>query len=77
MIALEKNGTWVLVDLTRNKVPTGYKWVYTVKLKPDGSVDLCKAHLIAKGYTRTYRIDYQEFIPKKRITKRLLYLWLN
>lgn len=39
MVALEKNFTWDLVDLLRNKVPIGCKWVYTVKLKYDGTVN--------------------------------------
>lgn len=64
MVALEKNGTWDIVDLPQNKILIGCKWVYTVKLKPDGSVDRYKARLIAKGYTQTYGIDYQEtFAP--------------
>lgn len=58
MAALEKNDTWELVDLPTNKVPVGCKWMYTVKLKPNGSVDRYKAHLVAKGYTQTYMIDY-------------------
>lgn len=60
MVALEKNDTCDLVDLPQNKVPVGCKWVYTVKLKPDDSVDRYKARLVAKGYTQTYGIDYKE-----------------
>lgn len=51
MVALEKNGIWDIVDLHRNKVPVGCKWVYTIKLKPDGSIDRYKVWLVAKGYT--------------------------
>jgi hypothetical protein len=29
----------------------GCKWVFKKKLKPDGTIDKCKAHLVAKGYT--------------------------
>lgn len=31
MNALEKNGTWELVNLPRNKKTVGCKWVFTVK----------------------------------------------
>lgn len=60
MIALEKNGTWELVDLPRGKTTVSCRWVFTVKLKPDGTVDRYKARLVAKGYTQTFKIDYQD-----------------
>lgn len=61
IVALEKNDTWDIVDLSWNKVHVRCKWVYPVKLKPDGSVDRYKARLVvAKGYTQSYGIDYQE-----------------
>lgn len=68
MTALEKNDTWDLGDLRRNKVLVGCKWVYTVKLKPDGIVNRYKARLVAKGYTQTYGIDYREtFAPLAKL----------
>ncbi|RVX18354.1 Retrovirus-related Pol polyprotein from transposon RE1 [Vitis vinifera] len=36
----------------------GCRWVYTVKVGPDGQVDRLKAHLVAKGYTQVYGSDY-------------------
>lgn len=60
--------TWDLVDLPTNKVYVGCKWVYRVKLKHDDSVDRYKACLVAKGYTQTYGIDYQEtFAPVAKL----------
>ena len=35
-------------------------WVSTLKYRPDGSVDRYKTRLVAKGYTRTYGVDYFE-----------------
>lgn len=58
MRALEKNDTWKMVDLLWGKEPVGYKWVYTIKYKVDGTVERYKARLVAKSYTQTYGIYY-------------------
>ena len=35
-----------------------------VKQNPDGKVEWCKGRLVAKGYSQTYEIDYEEmFAP--------------
>lgn len=60
MQALQKNGTWELVPLPEGKKTVGCRWVFTVKLKADGSIDRYKARLVAKGYTQKYGVDYQE-----------------
>ena len=74
MKALLKNDTWEMVDLPREKKIVGCKWVYTLKYKSNGSLDRYKARLVARGYTQTYGIDYQEtFSPVARInTIRIL-----
>ena len=36
--ALEKNGTWKVMTLPRGKKLVGYKCVFTVKYKADGTV---------------------------------------
>lgn len=60
MRTLEKNGTWELVSLLRGKNPVGYKWVFTIKYKANGSMERQKARLVAKSFTQTYGIHYQE-----------------
>ncbi|BFG28235.1 hypothetical protein CerSpe_145090 [Prunus speciosa] len=60
MKALQKNSTWGMVELPRDKKIVGCKWVFTVKQNSDGSIERYKARLVAKGYTQTYGIDYQE-----------------
>ena len=50
--ALSSNGTWELVTLPPSKSSVGCRWVYTVKVGPDGQVDRLKARLVAKGYTQ-------------------------
>ena len=52
MEALQKNATWKLVPLPKGIKPIGCRWVFTVKLKPDGSIDRYKARLVAKGYAQ-------------------------
>ena len=51
MKALEKNGTWELVDLLRGTTIVGCKWVFTVKYKSNGSSEQYKAQLVAKRFT--------------------------
>ncbi|KAK0585682.1 hypothetical protein LWI29_032324 [Acer saccharum] len=60
MNALKKNGTCELLDLPEGKRPVGCKQIFTVKYNLDGSVSRYKVRLVAKGFTQTYGIDYQE-----------------
>ena len=58
MAALHSTGTWDLVVLPSGKSLVGCRWVYTVKVGPDGHVDRLKARLVANGYTQVYGYDY-------------------
>ncbi|RDX70953.1 hypothetical protein CR513_49739, partial [Mucuna pruriens] len=53
MKALEDNKTWNPVPLPREK-----KIVFSIKHKSNGSIEIYKGKLVAKGYTQTYDIDY-------------------
>ena len=57
---LSKNHTWDLVTLPPGKSVIGYKWIYKIKTCSDGSIERYKAHLIVKGFTQEYEIDYKE-----------------
>ena len=64
MEALQKNFTWELVPLPEGKKMVECRWIFTVKLNPDGSINRYKARLVAKGYTQKYGIDYEDtFVP--------------
>ncbi|KAJ4820740.1 polyprotein [Rhynchospora pubera] len=74
MSAIEQNQTWQLVELPKDRVAIGVKWVYKTKFGPDGSILKHKARLVAKGYAQKQGIDYEEtFSPVARFeTVRLL-----
>ncbi|KAJ7969147.1 Retrovirus-related Pol polyprotein from transposon TNT 1-94 [Quillaja saponaria] len=64
MKALSKNDTWELASLPHGKRAVGCKWVFTIKRKADGTIERYKARLVARGFTQTYGVDYQEtFAP--------------
>lgn len=68
MNALQKNSTWELVNKPHGYRIVGCRWIFTVKMNPDGSIDRYKARLVAKGYMQTYGMDYEEtFAPVAKI----------
>ncbi|PNY13664.1 receptor-like protein kinase [Trifolium pratense] len=52
MSALDSNGTWELVPIPSGKSIVGCRWLFNVKVGPDGQIDRLKARLVAKGYTQ-------------------------
>ena len=73
MQALENSGTWELVPLSPGKKTIGCKWVYAVKVEPNGEVDRLKAWLVAKGYTQIYDLDYCDTFS---LVARIKIVWL-
>lgn len=72
--ALETNRTWGLVPRPHDVLIIGSKWVYTIKVKPNGSLDKNKAYLVAQGY-KEYWSDYKEtFSPVTKIITVCIFL---
>ena len=41
--SIEKNNTWILVDLPYRAKPIGLKWVFKIKRNSDGSINKYKS----------------------------------
>ena len=57
---IEKNKTWELVKLPKEKEVIGLKWIYKTKYNEDGLVQKHKARLVAKGYSQQPGVDFTE-----------------
>lgn len=44
--------------MPQNKTPIGYRWVFKIKYRCDGSIDKDKARLVVKGYNQIQGINY-------------------
>lgn len=67
--ALMDNHTWDIVHCPANVKAIGCKWVYSIKLRSDGTLDRYKARLVALGNKQEYGINYEEtFAPVAKMT---------
>jgi hypothetical protein len=67
--ALHDNHTWDVVPYPSNVKAIGCKWVYSIKLCSDGTLDRYKARLVTLGNMQEYRVDYEEiFAPVAKMT---------
>jgi len=67
--SLMANNTWTLVPLPVGRKLVSYKWVFKIKQGMNGDVERYKAKLVARGFTQTYGVDYNEnFVPVAKFT---------
>jgi hypothetical protein len=67
--AHEENHTWDIVPCPTGVKSIGCKWVYSIKLRSDGSLDRYKARLVSLGNRQEYGINYEKtFAPVAKMT---------
>lgn len=65
---IEKNNTWELVAIPREREVVSLKWIYKIKLNQEGDIQKHKARLVARGFTQKPGIDfYETFSPVARL----------
>ncbi|GJY11206.1 retrotransposon protein, putative, ty1-copia subclass [Tanacetum coccineum] len=60
MQSMKDNEVWELVELPPKAKTVGHKWLFKKKTDMDRAVHTYKACLVAKGFTQTPGIDYEE-----------------
>lgn len=69
MKSILNNKTWDLTDLPQHKHVIECQWLYKIKETVDGSIEKNMTRLVAKGYSQTQGVDYEEtFAPVSKIT---------
>jgi len=58
MNTIQNNGTWELVPLPSRKSVVSCRWIFAIKVGLNGTIDHLKAHLVVKGYTQNFGLDY-------------------
>jgi hypothetical protein len=58
--SLEQARMWTTVSYPAGKNVVRWKWVFRLKRKADGSINKYKAHLVMRGFTQIYGVDYYD-----------------
>lgn len=72
--AMEPIITWEVTSLPKGKKAAGYRLLYSLKFDANGTLDIKKVHLVAKGYTHKEGLDFKETfsLVAKMVTIKLL-----
>eukprot|EP00253_Pinus_taeda_P008558 PITA_08558 len=66
--SIVRNSVWDVFPRPEEKLVVSSRWLYKVKQAADGSVEKHKARFVARGFSQTEGIDYDEtFVPVARI----------
>jgi transposase InsO family protein len=69
LAAVERNGTWELVDLPQGRKAIGCRWVFKQKRNAAGEVVRHKARIVARGFLQQPGVDFEEtFAPVAKLT---------
>jgi hypothetical protein len=73
--ALTGNGTWRLVPRPQGSNVVIGKWVFTHRLRADGTLDRYKARWVLQGFTQRPGVDYDETFSSvvKPVTVRTVF----
>jgi hypothetical protein len=64
VFSLVINNIWLLVPLPKGRKPISCKWVFKIKHGVDGEIEFYKAKFMAKSFTQTFGVNYNEtFAP--------------
>ena len=68
-VALEENGTWIVVDLPPDKHALSCKWIFKYKFRADGTLECPKSRLVVCGNSQVEGEDYEEtFVSVAKMT---------
>lgn len=75
---LKKFGVYEEVPWPHNHKIVGSKWVFRMKMGPDGQIECYKARLVAQGFSQVEGINYNEtFAPVMKFNSIQLLLALS
>lgn len=68
MKKIENMGVWEIVERPTDVSVGGGRWHFKLKLHPDGTVSKYKSRYVAKGYTQTEGVDFNDtYAPTGRL----------
>ncbi|UYV77939.1 hypothetical protein LAZ67_15002938 [Cordylochernes scorpioides] len=66
--SLTSHNVWTLVPKPENENLIKGKWIFNIKMNPDGSIDKRKARFVAMGHNQKPGVDYEEsFAPVMKL----------